>query len=222
MADALSRQLIAHMDHIDPQSPFAPLRLLRDFHGFFHAWVAENAGEAAAAWTTRGARTAWHARMVADAGTAMELTPVSERLRVDHALATSVDGHAVPVIFIESENHPGLAHEEVEKLAQLTAPLRVLLTVAEWDETPGVWPGGGSRRQFVAQWRRIAAAHAAVAPQSGYLVALVGERHGARLRYYTEYIWSPDGQLPDRPVGHFERMLPTAGEGDASPGGSSS
>lgn len=62
-----------------------------------------------------------------------------EFLSIDYALTKSGIFDSAPLIFIESENWPISAFQEVHKLACVNAPLKVLIAVARWDRTPDVY-----------------------------------------------------------------------------------
>jgi hypothetical protein len=156
---------------------------------------AEDDARVALAWSSRARRTEYYRDVVLPAvAKAIGLTYRRELLLVDYALCQQYDDEGdAPVIFVESENEPWLAAQEVRKLCVLASPVRVLLTVAEWDSTPGAWPHGGMRDQYLETWRRIGAvySHALQAPP-GLVVALVGEwRPGNRLRFYANWISGP-------------------------------
>jgi hypothetical protein len=63
-----------------------------------------------------------------------------ELFKVDFAISSQPE--IVPLIFVETGNNPVSSHEEIRKLVNLAAPLRVLITVSEWDESPEVWKLG--------------------------------------------------------------------------------
>jgi hypothetical protein len=80
-------------------------------------------------------------------------------------------------VFIESENYVNSAEEEIWKLCAVSCPLKVLITVAKWDLSEGVWTplGGSQKNALLSKWRGIAIAHHQVCPNPGVLALLVGE-----------------------------------------------
>lgn len=108
-------------------------------------------------------------------------------LRVDFVMRDPANG--VPRVFIESENTARDAiNNEIPKLCALAAPLKVLLTCVEWDETPGVWRHSKLGRSFVADWEPLIRRHATAWPQPSILGVIVGEwseRTNNRLRFYS-------------------------------------
>lgn len=119
-----------------------------------------------------------------------------ETWKVDFAMSIgSPSGHRVPIIFIESENDPATATHEVRTLCCQAAPLRLLITVDEWDETPGVWRKRGHRQERLRTWQEIVRSHGKIWPQANILGIIVGEwRPDNTLRFYA-YALGEDGQL---------------------------
>jgi hypothetical protein len=109
------------------------------------------------------------------------------RFKVDFAISRISDGVTVPIIFIESENNPNSADHEVRKLVNLAAPLRVLITVAQWDDESAIWVGrgGGHRSILLPRWEKIIRQHQMVWPRAGVIGILVGEwRPDKVFRFY--------------------------------------
>jgi hypothetical protein len=102
----------------------------------------------------------------------------------------------VPLIMIESENKPFSAATEVRQLCLLSAPLKVLLTVTEWDDEPGGWQHGGYRRELLDEWASVIRAFSKVWPRTGVLAILVGERRLDRLRFYAT-VFDSTGQISE-------------------------
>ncbi len=151
------------------------------------------------AWSTLRARTAFYAIKVLP-GVAEELKleyDTKEFLNIDHVFR---DSSNVPRVFIESENNAARAEEEIWKLCTVSCPLRVLITVVEWDPTPGVWISPPSQRNaLLPKWGVIATAHHTVLPNRGLLALLVGELRDLRFRFYAHHFdseartWPLDG-----------------------------
>ena len=167
-----------------------PIERWRAFRDAFRRQVYDATDATLAeGWSAHGGRTTLYARthfpaLAPETG----LVFCRELLVVDYALCQRVSDGAsneelVPVVFAESESDAALAHQEVGKLCALAAPVRVLLTVAQWSHTPGVWPAGGHATQYLGRWRAVCATHAAVlGGLQGVVACLVGE-------------WGPDHVL---------------------------
>ena len=126
-----------------------------------------------AAWLTPGARTAFYADLFRQVGAELTLDLEQELLIVDFALIGRSD--RVPRVFIESENVASFAVQEVRKLCCLSAPLKVLLTVAEWDNSPSVWPKGAVREQLLPVWCEEVSRHRAAGTLVGEVIVVVAE-----------------------------------------------
>lgn len=192
-----------------------PLKIWDRFQDEFRS-LAENwdERELGTVWSSSAYRTNFVTRFLGRLADGLELRLERELWKVDYALSVTCEGINVPVIFIESENNikdvVG-ASGEVRKLCCHSAPLKVLLTVGEWDETPGVWKGRSLRRELSA-WQEIVRAHGAVWPHRGLFGIVVGEWTNlsstvGRLRFYVNAI-RPDGTLvsPDSDRIIFERQ----------------
>ena len=113
----------------------------------------------------------------------------TELFKVDFAMWTRDTEPKVPIIFVESENQANTANHEVCKLISLSAPLRVLISVIEWDETPGVWQSGGMRRHLLSQWQKTIGAYTRIWPRTGLFGLLIGEwRRDDVLRFYANAV----------------------------------
>ncbi len=123
-------------------------QLADQFLGAFAQRIASiGAGVLRTAWHSQHERTALYTGILRDVAGDMELTLEEQLLIVDYALVDATTN--VPRVFIESENIAFSAMQEVRKLCCLAAPLKVLLSVCEWDESPGVWPNGSVRRRVL-------------------------------------------------------------------------
>jgi len=80
-----------------------------------------------------------------------------------------------PVIFIESEEQATCADQEVKTLCCLAAPLKVLITVGEWEDVIPRWRNGEHRSTLVTRWRSIRAAYQTAWRDPGVFGVLVGE-----------------------------------------------
>lgn len=141
----------------------------------------------ARAWSTHTDRTSFYReRLLHDTAVALGYKFGTELFKVDFVMWTQDTNPPVPVIFIESENHVTTAHHEIQKLACIAAPLRVLIVPVEWDEEAGVWASGGMRRQLLAQWQQIVRSYNQVWPRHGILGLVIGEwRRDGHLRFYA-------------------------------------
>ncbi len=146
----------------------------------------------ALAWAGAKARTSFYKEMLAPLATSLgtrieeQLEPGGELFKVDFAICRNSNGIGVPLVFIESENNPDSAFHEVRKLVNLAAPLRVLITVSQWDEG-GIWEsrGGGNRSRLLGQWESVIQEHQKVWPRPGVVGILIGEwRPDRKLRFY--------------------------------------
>ncbi len=179
------------------------------FRGFFQK--AENARQLLQNWTSPR-RTSFYAqvllRFVEDELNKAELNLVlvPEFMRVDYVFRDRKT--EVPLIFLESENNAFTAYQEVRKLCAVAAPLRVLLTVAEWDEKRGVWPSGGWRKLLLPKWRKIVQEQAGVWPNRGLVVLLIGEGRSDRLRFYCHRFEGENGQEHKEEEPFVEHCLP--------------
>ena len=147
----------------------------------------------ASAWSSPKTRTKFYKEMLSPLarglGTLIEedLEAGSELFKVDFAICRNSQDIKVPLIFIESENNAFSADHEVRKLVNLAAPLRVLITVVQWDEEGSVWNdrGGGYRSKLLDGWERIIREHQIVWPRPGVVGILVGEwRPDKEFRFY--------------------------------------
>ena len=66
---------------------------------------------------------------------------------IDPKTATKI---RIPILLLESENVADSAHHELERLCWSFAPLRLLITVAEWNPTQ--FPGTAGRCRLREQW----------------------------------------------------------------------
>lgn len=108
-----------------------------------------------------------------------------------------------PKIFLESENNPFTAHVEIERLAWATAPLRILLTLAEW--SPSQFPLSHGQRKFRQQWDGLLESYNRSLrkwgiTKNGVILVMVGECGlDSMLRFYAyEYREASDEFFPGR------------------------
>jgi hypothetical protein len=142
------------------------------------------------AWSKHNHRTAFYSELVLpEAAQQMGLQLKREFLNIDYALTKSGIYNSAPLIFIESENWPTFAFQEVHKLACVNAPLKVLITVAQWDKTPGVWPKS-VQTELLSFWRKVLLIHQRGVGLSGSFGVIVGERRvDEQLRFYFHHLY---------------------------------
>jgi hypothetical protein len=171
-----------HSPHIDSKALWTTF--VSQFRSHIENAVSSHLVEA---WSDAASRTRFY-REVALQGvaTSMGYEFGTELFTVDYVMWLEAGGHKVPIIFIESENSAFTATHEIRKLACITAPLRILITVIEWDECPDVWHGRGQRAKPLTEWQSIIRAYNGVWPRAGLIGLLVGEwRPDGRLRFYA-------------------------------------
>ena len=169
------------------------------------------------AWGSRGRRTIFYTEdLLPPVARELGLEWETELLAVDYAMSLPIS--RVPLVFVEAENDIGNAYNEVRKLCCLSAPVRVLLTVGEWDATEGVWSHGGLRLTLLKTWQAIVEAHVKARPSASVLGVLVGEwcdalpaRSDHRLRFYSYLIDANAALSTDQTEVLFERIIPSAG-----------
>jgi len=123
----------------------------------------------------------------------------SEFLNVDFCLSEN----SVPKIFIESENIAKTAHSEIRKLACLSTPLKVLITVSEWSDR---WRHGGNRKNLTNEWSQIIMRHHGSGISVGKTGVIVGEWHQDTLRFYA-FLFGTDGQVEEPEAVIFEKII---------------
>ena len=128
------------------------------------------------AWHIPSERTKFYtAELLQEVTKDLGLKVRKEWFTVDFALwSTGSDNLQIPSIFVESENNPFSASHEIAKLCCLAAPLRVLVTVADWEDALPRWPKG-SRTKLVTEWCKIREVYTQAWPDSGVVGVIVGE-----------------------------------------------
>jgi hypothetical protein len=123
-----------------------------------------------------------------DVAADLEMKLEEQILQIDYALSVCTkNGTLVPVIFIESENVATTSIHEIRKLCSVNTPLRVLITVCEWDLLPEVWGTKSLQNTLLQGWRQIIENYRVVYSQNAILGVLVGEwwDKESRLRFYS-------------------------------------
>ena len=167
------------------------------WHRFIESFTAEILGSTeshlASVWSSPTARTKFYCEtlkpLAMSLGTVIdeELETGSELFKVDFAISRNSKDVKVPIIFIESEKNAFSADHEVRKLVSLAAPLRVLITVAQWDEESEIWVGrgGAHRSNLLSRWEQVIRQHQIVWPRAGVVGIMVGEwRADKKFRFY--------------------------------------
>jgi hypothetical protein len=160
------------------------------------------------AWKSKTDRTYFYITDILPAvSKGLGLTPVFELFKVDAALAiVGPKGTKVPQIWVESENDAFNSSHEIRKLCSLCAPLKVLITCSEWDESPGVWTHGGSRTKLLNEWKAIITDHASVWSQPTLIGVIVGEwTNQKRIRFYS-LTFTQNGDVMNEHV-FFEKVF---------------
>jgi hypothetical protein len=146
------------------------------------------------AWSSLRARTNFYRTLLmplaTSLGTIIEetLETGNELFKVDFAISRKSNEIQVPIIFIESENNAESADHEVKKLVNLAAPLRILITVAQWDDETDIWAkrGGSAKGRLLPHWEEVIRQHQIVWPRPGVLGILIGEwRPNKTFRFYA-------------------------------------
>lgn len=146
------------------------------------------------AWPSKPERTRLYSHVtMPEIAAALRLTHLREKFTVDHALVRlTANDHAVPQIYIESENDYNGARHEIQKLCSLNSPVRVLVTA-----TPKEFlghPSGGAYAQL-REWQSIVRSHHADNSQfDGILLIIVGRQTSHSLRF-DACAFHPNGDL---------------------------
>ena len=128
-------------------------------------------------WATQYSRTPFCAdELLKSVAKDLELDFKREHSRVAYSMWDyRAHSEPTPVIFIESEEQATCADQEVKTLCCLAAPLKVLITVGEWEDVIPRWRKGGHRSILVARWRSIRSAYHAAWRDPGVFGVLIGE-----------------------------------------------
>ncbi|SDG94452.1 hypothetical protein SAMN05216466_106140 [Paraburkholderia phenazinium] len=178
-----------------------PLTLWNDFFDRFTVGLsAVDPITFLAAWDLEEARTTVYRGILKGVADGMGLAFKREHCRIDfmlgsaHPVDRDAPGAFVPVIAVESENEAMDAHNEVNYLHALTAPVKVLITCALWTrEGRAQW----EPQRLLAHWRAIRQAHVAAVPQrpDDVFAVIVGEKaqNGRSVRFFLEMLSDPAG-----------------------------
>jgi len=150
------------------------------------------------AWAAHSGRTKFYRRVLDAVAAKMNLRCEGELFKVDFAMWTAqsdTSGEDVPIIFVETENNAFTCHEELRKLASITAPLKILIAVTQWDEAVGVWGSGSHKKKLLNHWQQIIRSYNSVWPRSGILGIIVGERRPDSLLCFHASALNPNGDL---------------------------
>ncbi len=186
-----------------------PRSLWADFSAKFIEYLQTAPSDAlATAWSTQTERTKFYQTTALEhVASTLGYKFRTELFKVDFAMSVVKDDRKIPIIFVESENLITTAAHEIQKLCCISAPLRILLSVAEWDETKGVWQSGGHRTTYLSEWQAIIRAHNSVWSRTGLIGIVVGEwRPTDVLRFYFTAIDAEGALVGADEV--FERKLP--------------
>ncbi|WP_426392270.1 hypothetical protein [Variovorax sp. R-27] len=108
--------------------------------------------------TSNTQRTQFYARLLLPRVSAdLGMVHGKEEFKVDHVIARlSRNGHAIPSIYVESENNFSEATHEIRKLCSLNSPLRVLITFTQKQFKPE--PAAGAYAKL-REWQAIIREH---------------------------------------------------------------
>lgn len=177
----------------------------KQFIDYFKAALEVQAADSLVqAWSNSSTRTGLYKKLFREQiATSAGLEYSSELFLVDHLLRSGGPDW-VPKVWIESENAVLTAQHEIYKLCCLHSPLKVLITVAAWDEAQ-YWRGAGQEgfpkgwvipEDHLKCWHRVVKAFSDSGSFSGQLGVIIGELSpSGRLRYYAHEI-RPDGFDP--------------------------
>jgi hypothetical protein len=127
-------------------------------------------------WATQYSRTIFSAdELLKGVAKDLDLDFKREHSRVAYSMWDRSDGEPTPVVFVESEEQATCADQEVKTLCSLAAPLKVLITVGEWEDVIPRWRNGGHRSTLVTRWRGIRSAYHKAWRDPGVFGVLVGE-----------------------------------------------
>lgn len=140
-------------------------------------------------WDSQTNRTTFYSNYVMrNVAADLEMKLEEQLLQIDYALSVRTqDGTLVPVIFIESENVARTSIHEISKLCSVNTPLRVLVTVCEWDLSPEAWGTKSLQNTLLQGWRQIIENYRGVYSQNAIVGVLIGEwwDRESRLRFYS-------------------------------------
>ncbi len=160
------------------------------------------------AWSKHADRTHFYREILHKVSGGLGFGIKSEEFKVDFVMWTKGSEEPVPLVFIESENFAATASHEIRKLSCLTTPLRVLITVVQWDETPSIWAGRGLRSKLLAEWEAIIRRYNFVWPRVGLLGLIIGEwRPDNTLRFYANAFRASGALLKDSDERIFSRHM---------------
>jgi hypothetical protein len=138
----------------------------------------------AAAWHRKTGRTQCYGDLLETVAERLGLALEREFLAIDFILMSGES--RVPWIAIESENDSWDVAHEIAKLSAVASPVRVLLTVAEWDQSLGGWSHAGQKSELLPKWGFDFRGRLEAWQHPGTIGLLVGERgRDERLRYYS-------------------------------------
>jgi hypothetical protein len=144
---------------------------------FCAAILSLEANRLAEIWAAQYSRTIFSAdELLKSVSKNLDLDFKREHSRVAYSMwDCRSDSEPTPVIFVESEEQATCADQEVKTLCCLAAPLKVLITVGEWEDAMPRWRNGGLRSTLVTRWRSIRSAYNTAWRDPGVFGVLVGE-----------------------------------------------
>lgn len=148
------------------------------------------------AWSSDTERTEYYLSLILPRmASNLKLRSTREQYSVDYVMFTD---SGVPWAFVQTENDIANTYDEVCKLCCFTAPVRVLITVSEWNSSLGGWTHPGYRSFYLPAWQELVEKYNKVWPRVGVLSVIVGERgRDGIIRFYS-YVFNTDGKLAQK------------------------
>lgn len=164
-------------------------------------------GDLSEAWKSSENRTKlYEERILPQVAEVMGLVLRKEEFKVDYTLCKPTgNDYDVPLVFVESENVASSAEHEIRKLCCLHAPLKILITCAEWSDEPNAWSHGGVKEALLERWRNQVWLHNKEWP-SPCITGVVVAEWNQSLRYYA-LAFDCFGDIVDEHGLVFERKI---------------
>lgn len=171
---------VASDDAPAPKGEALSASFLSEFRNFILGCTVQ---ELSLAWSTNTNRTSFYKQTVMPIiARRLGLRPASEEFKVDYVMATiSSRGHAIPKIYIESENDYASAEHEVRKLCSINSPLRVLITQTK---KSFIADFSSPAHKGLREWQSIVRSHHEESPDfMGVICVIVGRTVGNDLEF---------------------------------------
>lgn len=166
---------------------------MEDFHALWHNFKKEFVAQIKqqkdegleAAWTGPANRTQFYVEKIfPNVAKKLGLILTTELFKVDAALAIKQQptNWEIPVIFVESENNIDTAEQEIDKLCSLSAPVRVLITVGDMEDS--------ETKEWIDEWASLIKTYSKIWPNRGILGIIIADY---RLNFYS-MAWGENGE----------------------------